>query len=185
MTHEPKGYGRSPFPTAMERRWPTVAIVGAILVLVVALLIGPELLIGLTGQSSVAGDEATVTVHEAGSGDVLGEVGVDLAETSTERYAGLSNVDELPPDRGMLFVFDEEAERTFVMREMSFGLDIVFIDGEGTITAIHEAPAPGPGEDGEDRRYTGTADRVLEVNRGWTAARGVSVGDRIAVEYHD
>lgn len=167
-----------------RRRLVLGALVGAVL-LVVALLWGPELFIGLVGQSAVAGDDATVRIHDAATDEGLATVDVDLATTSAERYTGLSNVDDLPEDRGMLFEFDEEAERFFVMREMSFGLDIIFIGADGRITAIHEAPAPGPGEDGEDQRYSGRGERVLEVNRGWATSNGVSVGDRVAVEYHE
>lgn len=169
----------------MDTRRLTVAALVAITLLVGAVVVGPELYVALVGQSSVEGDDATVTVLDATTGEVLGEVGVDVADSAGERYAGLSNVDELADDRGMLFVFDDEAERTFVMREMQFGLDIIFIDAEGRISAIHVAPAPEPGADGTDQRYTGTGELVLEVNRGWANAHDVSVGDRVDVEHHD
>ena len=127
-------------------------------------------------------EHATVTVVDAETGDELGAVEAAVADTWRTRYVGLSNTDDLPADRGMLFVHDDAAERTYVMRGMDFGLDIVFLAPNGTITAIHEAPAPGPDEDGSDQRYTGTGQYVLEVNGGWTAERGVEVGDRVAIE---
>jgi uncharacterized membrane protein (UPF0127 family) len=82
----------------------------------------------------------------------------------------------------MLFVHGESAEYTYVMRGMSFGIDIVFAAPNGTITTIHEAPPPAPGEDGSDQAYTGDGRYVLEVNRGWTADRGVEVGDELVFE---
>lgn len=169
----------------MAQRRLVLGVLAGIVLLAVALLWGPELFIGLVGQSTVAGEDATVRVHDAASDETLATVAVDLATTTADRYTGLSNVDDLPEDHGMLFEFDEAAERTFVMREMSFGLDIIFIGADRRITAIHEAPAPGPGEDGEDQRYTGRGELVLEVNRGWATSHDITVGDRVAVEYHE
>ena len=121
----------------------------------------------------------SVTVVDGDSGEERGQVQAAIADNWAKRYVGLSETDRLPADRGMLFVHGDVDERTYVMRNMSFGLDIVFADADGTITAIHDAPAPGPGEDGADRRYSGEAKYVLELNRGWTADRGVAEGDSL------
>lgn len=127
-------------------------------------------------------EHATVTVVDGESGEPLGTVVAAVADTYPKRYVGLSETDSLPPDRGMLFVHGDVGERTYVMRNMTFGLDIVFADADGTITTIHEAPAPGPDEDGADPEYRGDAKYVLEVNQGWTAERGVEPGDRLDVD---
>ena len=121
----------------------------------------------------------TVTVVDGDSGEERGRLEAAVADTPAKRYVGLSETDRLPADRGMLFVHGDVDERTYVMRNMSFGLDVVFADADGTVTAIHEAPAPGPGEDGADQRYTGRAKYVLEVNRGWTTEHGVEAGDHL------
>ena len=121
----------------------------------------------------------TVTVVDGDTGEERGQVQAAIADSWAKRYVGLSETDRLPADRGMLFVHGGVDERTYVMRNMSFGLDVVFADADGTVTAIHEAPAPGPGEDGADQRYTGQAKYVLEVNRGWTTEHGVEAGDRL------
>jgi uncharacterized membrane protein (UPF0127 family) len=59
------------------------------------------------------------------------------------------------------------------MRNMSFPLDIVFVDANGTITRIHHAAVD------DDGRFVGEGRYVLEVNRGWANRTGVDVGDRI------
>lgn len=127
-------------------------------------------------------EHADVRVLDAETGEERGRVEAAVADTWAKRYVGLSETDSLPRDRGMLFVHDGVAERTYVMRRMSFGLDIVFADADGTITTVHEAPEPGPDEDGADRRYTDDAKYVLEVTRGWTAERGVEPGDRLEID---
>jgi len=119
---------------------------------------------------------------ETPDGQQLGAVTAAIADTADLRYTGLSDTESLPEDRGMLFVYDEVSDHTFVMREMDFGLDIVFADADGTITTIHHAPAPGPDEDGEDQTYPGRGQYVLEVDRGWTAERGVTAGDRLVID---
>ena len=123
-----------------------------------------------------AGYDAT-EVRVVSDGETLGSVTAAIADTSDLRYLGLSDTESLPEDRGMLFVFDAVGDRTFVMRGMDFGIDIVYADGDGTITGIHHAPAPGPNEDGEEQGYPGRGQFVLEVNYGWTTERGVEAGD--------
>ena len=110
-------------------------------------------------------------------GDELGSVIAAIADTPELRYLGLSDTEYLPEDHGMLFVYDSVGRRTFVMREMDFGIDIVFADEEGTITEIHHAPAPGPDEDGSEQHYPGYGKYVLEVVYEWTTKHGVEEGD--------
>lgn len=124
----------------------------------------------------------TTEVRVTTDGDVLGSVTAAIADTRDLRYTGLSETESLPEDRGMLFVYESEGDRTFVMREMDFGIDIVYADGEGVITRIHHAPAPGPDEEGAEQRYPGYGQYVLEVNYEWTAERGVEEGHVLEFE---
>lgn len=127
-------------------------------------------------------DHTPVTVVDAETGAERGSVEAAVADTFPKRYVGLSETDRLPPDRGMLFVHDEAGRYTYVMRNMSFAIDIVFVAENGTITTIHHAPAPGSGEDGSDREYEGQGRYVLEVNYNWTTDHDVEVGDRVAFD---
>jgi uncharacterized membrane protein (UPF0127 family) len=124
-------------------------------------------------------EHATVTAVDADTGEELGTVEAAVADSFRKHYVGLSQTDALPEDRGMLFVHDSGARRTYVMRDMSFGIDVVFVASDGRITVIHHAPEPGPDEDGSDRQYAGEGRYVLEVNYGWTTDRGVEEGDRL------
>ena len=121
----------------------------------------------------------TVTIEDA-DGTRLATVDVRIANTTEKRYTGLSDTASLPDGEGMLFVHETEDQYTYVMREMDFPLDIVFVDGNGTITTIHHAPVPEeiPGGDG---RFPGRGKYVLEVPRGYTNATGVAVGDRVVI----
>ncbi|MFO7925917.1 MAG: DUF192 domain-containing protein [Halobacteriota archaeon] len=179
----------------MDSRWLTYGIAAVAFVLAVGAIalstgaIAPLLGDGYNPPADPANESlhdgyehTTVTVHDADSGEKLGSLEAAIADTFDKRYLGLSATDELPDDRGMLFVHDGVDERTYVMRNMSFGIDIVFADADGTITTIHEAPEPAPGEDGNAQEYPGRGQYVLEVNRGWMAEHGVEVGDELRFE---
>ncbi|QSX01031.1 DUF192 domain-containing protein [Haloterrigena alkaliphila] len=128
-------------------------------------------------------DAGTVRVVDGETGEELATVEVEVADTPKERYTGLSDHESLEAGEGMLFVHDDEGERTYVMREMEFDIDIVFVDADGEITSIEHARAPGPGEDGEELEYAGTAKWVLEVPRGYANETGMAAGDRIEIDY--
>lgn len=161
-----------------------VVVLALLVYLGFAMGVFASLLAGYDASNPAASgyEHTEVTVVDADSDEVLGRVDAAVADTFSKRYVGLSDTESLDDDQGMLFVHDGVAERTYVMREMEFGLDIVFVDSDGTITEIHEAPAPTPDEDGNDQQYTGTGQYVLEVNRGWTDERSVEVGDRLVFE---
>ena len=137
------------------------------------------------GSTVHEGYETTTIRVRSSDGTELGTVTAAIADTPELRYLGLSNTDSLPADRGMLFVYDAVDDRTFVMREMSFGIDIVYADADGTITSIHHAPAPAPGEDGTEHRYPGRGQYVLEVVYGWTTDRGVDTGDVLSIDLNE
>ncbi|MEF8827083.1 MAG: DUF192 domain-containing protein [Halapricum sp.] len=125
-------------------------------------------------------ETGTVTVSDE-NGTTLATVDVQIADSERERYVGLSETDSLAKDEGMLFVFETSSERAFVMREMDFPLDIVFVAPNGTITTIQHAPVPSETPEEDLRRYRGGGQYVLEVPRGYTNATGIDVGDHVAI----
>jgi uncharacterized membrane protein (UPF0127 family) len=125
-------------------------------------------------------EEATVTITN-GDGETLATVDSEVADTPPERYTGLSDHESLGNDEGMLFVFERESTQSFVMRDMAFPIDIIFIDESGEITTIHEAPVEE--DDSDLTSYRGEAQWVLEVNYGYAAEHGISEGDRVEIEY--
>jgi hypothetical protein len=144
----------------------------ALLLLVVAgVAANPALLI--TGYETT-----TVEAVDGDTGESLATVEVRVADGLVKRYVGLSATDDLAAGEGMLFVHDDAAERAYVMREMAFALDIVFVAPDGTVTTIHEAAPESP----PLTRYRGTGRYVLEVPRGWSERHGVDPGDRIVVD---
>ncbi len=158
-----------------ERLW-------AGLIFAIILLVGGFILVEASVVSAPWTEEdATVTV--VGDGETKATVDVEVADTAEERYTGLSDHDSLADGDGMLFVHSSEDERTYVMREMEFDIDMVFIGADGEITSIQHARAPEPGEDGNDLQYSGQAQWVLEVPRGYANQTEMAVGDTVEIEY--
>ncbi|WP_435074012.1 DUF192 domain-containing protein [Halorubrum sp. HHNYT27] len=123
-------------------------------------------------------ETTTVEAVDGDTGESLATVEVRVADGLVKRYVGLSATDDLDAGEGMLFVHDDDRERAYVMREMAFALDIVFVASNGTITTIHEAEP----ESSPLTRYRGTGRYVLEVPQGWSERHGVDPGDRIVVD---
>ncbi|RLM76005.1 DUF192 domain-containing protein [Halorubrum sp. Atlit-26R] len=124
--------------------------------------------------------ETTTVTVESPEGEERGSVTAAIADDGDKRLLGLSDAEALPEDGGMLFVYDAPRQSlTYVMRRMSFGIDIVFVDGDREVVRIHNAPEPGPNEDGEEQRYPGSGQYVLEVPYEWTDRHGVEVGDSL------
>ncbi len=113
------------------------------------------------------------------------EITVETADTPEEQYRGLSNQESLCENCGMLFIFNDKSERTFVMREMNFPLDIIFIDGDplageaGKIVKIYKNLPPEGAEPKNVYKSGEPVDYVLEVNGGFSDKNGIGVGDVI------
>src|SRR5918999_5859831 len=66
----------------------------------------------------------------------------DIAATDEQRTKGLSVKDRLAENEAMLFVFDNEAEHTFWMKNMKFPIDIIWIDTDKTVVHIEHNLQP-------------------------------------------
>ncbi len=157
--------------------WRTLAVV---CLLVVAGCAGLSTDSTTSTPDATTADDRTRVYIEDENGTELGSATVELAETQSERYTGLSEHESLGDDEGMLFVYDQEGHHTYVMRSMSFPIDIVYIGANGRITRIHHAPVEADNEDLTG--YEGVGKWVLEVPYNWTTEHGVEVGDRVRIE---
>lgn len=96
----------------------------------------------------------------------------EVARTPDERAEGLMYREELPEGRGMLFVFEDNAIRSFWMSNTYIPLDIAFLDASFTIVDIQqmEPLTTTPHESTQPAMF------ALEVPRGWFEAKGIRVG---------
>jgi uncharacterized membrane protein (UPF0127 family) len=120
---------------------------------------------------------ATVTIVPSDDEGARAELTVEVPRTYEEFSRGLMFRETLPEDRGMLFVFGEDTQTGFWMKDTSIALSIAFIAEDGTIldiqemeplsTEVHQPPGP--------YRY------ALEANQGWFRRHGFGPGDRVEV----
>lgn len=98
---------------------------------------------------------------------------VEIAQTDKERQQGLMYRETLADDAGMLFIYPNEQQLTFWMKDTSIPLSIAFIDSDGVIVDIQDM-------DPFDETYhtsSQAARYALELNQGWFSEHGTAVGD--------
>ena len=104
---------------------------------------------------------------------------VEIADTPAKRELGLQYRRELAENRGMLFLFAEEREQTFWMKNTPIPLDMIFINQDHKIVGIVEQAVPFS----LDSRSVAAPSRfVLEINGGLARGYGIQPGDRVRFE---
>lgn len=99
----------------------------------------------------------------------------EVAHTDQSRRIGLMNREAMAEQRGMVFVFTQDARHCMWMRNTLIPLSVAFLDDEGRILNIEDmAPLT------EDSHCAaGPARFALEMNQGWFKQRGIAEGARI------
>ena len=102
-----------------------------------------------------------------------------VASTSAEQELGLGQRPSLASTTGMIFVFDAPGSYPFWMKDMSFPLDIIWLDQNFKIIHIEKNLSPST----FPNAYTSDspAQYVIEVNAGFTGQNSLSVGDALDI----
>src|SRR3989344_451118 len=88
-------------------------------------------------------------------------ISVEIADNELERSKGLMFRESLCENCGMLFVYDENGERSFWMKNTLIPLKIIFIDENFIVTDVENAE---PCKTDVCDNYNGYGKYVLEVN---------------------
>jgi len=117
-------------------------------------------------------DRAVLRIGEA-------EINVDIADTDSERAQGLSGRETLEQEEGMLFVFETSRVPHFWMRDMNFGLDIIWIDEALEIVEFTENVLP----ESFPKTFSPSAPvkYVLEVNENFVNSNNIKKGDTVQI----
>lgn len=118
---------------------------------------------------------ATVVVSDDEGGRT--ELTVEVPRTHEEFSRGLMFREDLPEDRGMLFLFAEDTATGFWMKDTFIPLSIAFIAVDGTILTIQEMEPFST----EVHRPSGPYRYALEVNQGWFQCQGFETGDQVEI----
>jgi uncharacterized membrane protein (UPF0127 family) len=115
------------------------------------------------------------------SGDPSVELGgktfsVEIADSRQEQGLGLMFRDKLPADAGMLFIFPDEAPRSFWMKNTRIPLDIMYFDKALKMVSISADTPPCKINRCPSYPSDGPAMYVLELNAGKAAELGIGPG---------
>lgn len=108
------------------------------------------------------------------------DLNVKVANDPSELSQGLMNVTGLPENEGMLFVFNNEAIRSFWMKNTLISLDIIFLNKDFEVVTIQENTIVNQTE--ILYKSTEPAQLVLEVNAGWAERNQIKVGSKLEVK---
>jgi uncharacterized membrane protein (UPF0127 family) len=127
----------------------------------------------LLAWSSGHAQQPSLPAVQLGAGMHL--IRAEVADRDETRSLGLMHRTSLPPNGGMLFVFDTSGVHCMWMKNTLLPLSVAFLDDDGAIVNIadmqplsettHCAARPA--------RY------ALEMTQGWFAERGIRAGQRL------
>lgn len=101
----------------------------------------------------------------------------EMAITPAQMQTGLMNRKSLPAKTGMMFVWDEPRQIYMWMKNTYIPLDMIFINGQEVVGIINAKNT----QDETPLTVKSPADKVLEVNYGFTRAEGISKGWYVTV----
>ncbi|MGF1670940.1 MAG: DUF192 domain-containing protein [Balneolaceae bacterium] len=109
----------------------------------------------------------------APDGGLLTTIEIAIADDEPSRSAGLMDVRDLPENKGMLFLFDDEQPRSFWMASTPLSLDIIFVNSNREIVRIHRNTQPYSQQNFQSEV---PAKYVVEVNAGFTTRYDITEG---------
>jgi len=112
-------------------------------------------------------------------------VNIEVVDDDLERSRGLSGRSSLSDYEGMLFIFQNEVNNPFWMKDMLIPLDILFIDSDSNIIDIKENQQPCSSNYCPSIYSKENFMYVLEVNSGFCANNDIEDGYRVVQYLHD
>ena len=119
--------------------------------------------------------QQTIISLDRGDGTIL-TFEVELARTPRQQAYGLMHVASLPRSAGMLFLFKNDRQRSFWMKNTLIPLDMLFFDGEGRFVSAAENTQP---HSLDSQLSDGPARYVLEINGGVMRQLGIGKAARL------
>jgi uncharacterized protein len=114
------------------------------------------------------------------TGDTISTIQAALADDDQTRSTGLMDVFDMPDNKGMLFIFEDEEPRSFWMANTPIALDIIFVNADKEIVRIQQNTRPY-----SDRNVVSDypAMYVVETNAGYTLRHDIIEGMMIHFDY--
>lgn len=107
----------------------------------------------------------------------------EVADTEKKREQGLMFREILDKDHGMLFIFDEEQNVSFWMKNTRIPLDMLFIDNNEKIVHIEKNVPPCKNDPCPLYSSPVKVRYVLETNEGFSDTHQISIGDAVLLSH--
>ena len=107
---------------------------------------------------------------------------VEIADTQQKQALGLMFRDSMPADEGMIFLFPNEAPRSFWMKNTRIPLDIMYFDTDLKMVSISANTPPCRVSRCPSYPSSKPAMYVLELNAGTASELGVGPGDSLVLD---
>lgn len=107
-------------------------------------------------------------------------VAVEVVRTRRQIERGMMYRQHLAPERGMLFLMEDERVQSFWMKNCLIPLDMIFVTGDMVVAGVVENAEPMT----ETSRTIGKPSRyVVEVNGGFARENQITAGTRVKFEH--
>ena len=102
-------------------------------------------------------------------------IDAQVAATPQQRMIGLMHRKDMPMHEGMLFVFEEQSQQCFWMKNTLLPLSAAFVADDGTIVNIADMKPQSTISHCSKKpvRF------VLEMNQGWFTKKGLKAGSKL------
>jgi uncharacterized protein len=134
---------------------------------------------GLFAQEEPAPREDTLVIESRKGAELIS---VEIADTPALRERGLMFRHRLPPDRGMLFLYETPQPVAMWMKNTYIPLDMAFVRADGTVARIVEGAVPHSLDTIESGEPVAA---VLEVAAGQARRLGLEAGALIRHGFFD
>lgn len=119
--------------------------------------------------------EGELTIFKASDSTQV-HLDIEIADTDFDIQTGLMYRNSMKKNQGMLFVFEDERERFFYMKNTKIPLDLIYISADTTIVSFQKNAKPF---DESSLPSNAPAKFVLEVNAGLVDTWRIAVGDSL------
>ncbi len=123
--------------------------------------------------------EGELQLKKAKTDSIITKLDIEVADDSYQIQTGLMYRDSMEDLQGMLFIFPNESERSFYMKNTRIPLDIIYISADSTIVSFQKNAKPF---NETSLPSNSPAKYVLEVNGGLSETWNLQVGDKVDFE---
>lgn len=113
-------------------------------------------------------------------GKEIKKIDIEVADNGPERQQGLMYRKSMPESEGMLFIFPQDDDQAFWMKNTIMPLDIIFVNSDKQIVKIYKNTTPYSEKSLPSIKK---AMYVVETVAGFCDKFGVSEGDKVNYNY--